>query len=112
MQKLAIALALLYFAMAGLQYNDPDPLRWMVMYGTAAVLCLASAFKAVPPASLYVVALFAGVWAATLIGNITDVAAYTATELEREFGGLVVVTVGLVVLARRKSASAPVDSAA
>jgi hypothetical protein len=32
--------ALLFFAFAALQYNDPDPIRWSALYGSAGLACL------------------------------------------------------------------------
>ena len=34
---LNVVLALLFVVAAGLQYNDPDPARWIALYGGAAV---------------------------------------------------------------------------
>jgi hypothetical protein len=33
-------LALCFLAAAAVQWNDPDPARWMAMYGAAAAACL------------------------------------------------------------------------
>jgi hypothetical protein len=35
-----LLLALGFAAAAALQWNDPDPLRWMALYGGAAVACV------------------------------------------------------------------------
>lgn len=35
-----VLLAAGFAASAALQYNDPDPLRWMALYGAAAVACV------------------------------------------------------------------------
>lgn len=37
---LNVVLALGFAAAAVVQWNDPDPLRWMALYGGAAVACL------------------------------------------------------------------------
>ena len=42
MSKLRVAsgvMAVLFFVCVALQYNDPDPVRWMAMYGAATVVC-------------------------------------------------------------------------
>ncbi|TGN08518.1 transmembrane 220 family protein [Leptospira ilyithenensis] len=45
-----VVFALLFFTSAALQYNDPDPIHWIFIYGLAAVLCsLAVAGKFFPP---------------------------------------------------------------
>ncbi|MCG8388879.1 MAG: transmembrane 220 family protein, partial [Cytophagales bacterium] len=33
MKIIKLALALIFIAFAALQYNDPDPLLWMFIYG-------------------------------------------------------------------------------
>jgi len=38
-KTLNVILALLFFTSAALQYNDPDPIHWIFIYGLAAVLC-------------------------------------------------------------------------
>ena len=44
--RIAAAVATLFFAMAvAVQYNDPDALRWMLLYGAPAVLSLAVAVR-------------------------------------------------------------------
>ncbi len=44
MKVIKIILALVFFSFAALQYNDPDPLLWMFIYGLVALLFLISAF--------------------------------------------------------------------
>ena len=41
LRVLNVVLALGFAAAAVVQWNDPDPLRWMALYGGAAVACLA-----------------------------------------------------------------------
>ena len=38
-------LALMFLVFALLQYNDPDPGMWMLVYGAMCFVCLASAFN-------------------------------------------------------------------
>ncbi|MCP3981846.1 MAG: TonB-dependent receptor plug domain-containing protein, partial [bacterium] len=40
MRWIHIAAAILFFISAALQYNDPDPLRWIAIYGAAGAACL------------------------------------------------------------------------
>lgn len=102
------AMTALYLVSVALQYNDPDPLRWMAIYGAAAV---ASAFLplrrwAIPLS--FAVAAAALVWAVVLFPDIWGRVGFTdlwrkmsekggAVEVEREIGGLVIV-VGWLVL--------------
>lgn len=40
----AILFGILFFVSAGLQYNDPDPLIWIVIWGLAGLVTLGFAF--------------------------------------------------------------------
>ncbi|UII18942.1 transmembrane 220 family protein [Fulvivirga ligni] len=40
MRILSLVFALLFFAFAALQWNDPDPLLWILIYGYVAVVAL------------------------------------------------------------------------
>ena len=53
------------FALAvAVQYNDPDPLRWMLVYGAAMVVTIVALLRgSVPPAVPAFVALVAITWA-------------------------------------------------
>lgn len=44
MKKLHVFLALVFLLFAGVQYNDPDPVGWMLMYGYIAGVCAFAAF--------------------------------------------------------------------
>jgi hypothetical protein len=109
------AMTALYLVSVALQYNDPDPLRWMAIYGAAAVV---SAFLplrrwAMPVA--YAVAAAALLWAVVLTPEIWGRVGFTdlwrkmsekggAVEVEREIGGLVIVVGWMVIgsLLRRR----------
>src|SRR5688572_22217455 len=38
-------LGLMFLAFAVLQFNDPDPILWILIYGVMAALCLMAIFK-------------------------------------------------------------------
>ena len=90
-----------------LQYNDPDPVRWMLMYGTAMIVAaLLPAKKQIVPVG-YLVAAIALVWAAyllTLVWGHMEVADLVekmsekggAVEEGRESGGLAIAGAWLV----------------
>ena len=40
MRNLNYVLAVVFFAMAGLQFNDPDPIYWVTVYGGTALIAL------------------------------------------------------------------------
>jgi hypothetical protein len=76
---------------AALQWNDPDPLRWLALYLASAALCGAAPYRALPPALPIGLGALALVWAATLAPEVARTAAWSGTELERELGGLLLV---------------------
>lgn len=99
--RVASALSALLFAYAAaLQWNDPDPVRWMAIYGTAAVVAGAAAFRPVPRAVGLALAAVALLWAATLVPGVVSEAALTGTEEERELAGLLLVAGFGLALAR------------
>ncbi len=91
------------------QYNDPDPLAWMVMYGLAGAACVlwlrrrgGWAF----PAAVGGVAL---VWALSLASKVLGKVRFgelfeafemkdTRVEVGREFGGLLIIAAWMAVL--------------
>ena len=100
-------MAALFAICVALQYNDPDPIRWMLIYGAAMVISLLMPMKRDAAKLGLVVALIALVWAAMLILGIYDKVTFSdvflkmsekggAVEEEREAGGLVIEGVWLV----------------
>ena len=91
------------------QYNDPDPARWMAMYGAAALACgwyAAGRRQWIVPALVLVIA---ALWAATLapaaLGKVGLGELFEAFEMKderveigREFGGLVIIAAWMLVL--------------
>ena len=59
MRILDLFLAVLFLTMAILQFNDPDPVYWIAVYGGTALLVLGRAF-----------ARFSEFWAAVTIGGV------------------------------------------
>ncbi|ARS34482.1 transmembrane 220 family protein [Pontibacter actiniarum] len=53
-KSLAIFLGIAFLSFVAVQYNDPDPLVWMLLYGVAALLCFLSAFNRAPRTVLWV----------------------------------------------------------
>ena len=108
MTPLAIALTLAFAAAAAVQFNDPDPVRWIAVYAAASLLSAATALRRAPPALHACLGVVAAAWAALLIPSIVREAAFTGSEVEREFGGLVLVAFAMALLRRR--AGAVIDS--
>lgn len=90
------------------QYNDPDSLRWMLIYGAACVVCILFAVKKLSRLAGALVAAIAGVWALMIVPELTingfrhmldDVhMTQTGVEAAREFLGLLIIFAWLVVL--------------
>jgi hypothetical protein len=45
MKIVNLILAIMFLAFAFLQINDPDPVLWILIYGSMAVICILAAFK-------------------------------------------------------------------
>jgi hypothetical protein len=104
-----ILLMLLYVSMAVIQYNDPDPIRWALLYVAAAAACLV--YRMTWPAwtAAAAVGLVALVWAAVLAPTAlqdftfrdlvrTMKAETPSIEYSRELLGLLIVVVWMAVL--------------
>jgi MFS superfamily sulfate permease-like transporter len=48
MKAVNLLLALMFVAFAVVQFNDPDPLVWILVYGAMAVICALAAFRYYP----------------------------------------------------------------
>lgn len=114
MKILNIFFALVFLLFAGLQYNDPDPYIWIPIYLYASILCwLAFRDKFYPRAYIigmviyliYAVYLFFdknGVWSWATEHHAeglvqTMKAEKPWIEETREFGGLLIVFVALLI---------------
>ena len=106
---------LLFLLSMVVQYNDPDPLFWMMIYGSAAMASLLFALqRLVWPLSLGVGAV-ALCWAIFLLPHVLEhshalswadifgtVGMKTlAIELARELGGLLLVVVWMGILSKK-----------
>ena len=100
-----------YFLLAAvLQYNDPDPVQWMAIYGAAALACVLALVRRLWRWYPVGVAMAAALWAARLVpavighvaaGDLFGNAGMLAPRVEeaREMVGLVIVAVWMTVLA-------------
>jgi len=94
---------------AVVQYNDPDPFVWILIYGLAGLACgLATIGRLnwIFPAAVGITAL---AWAMTLASNVIGKVAIgelfeafemkdERVEVAREFGGLLIVTLWMAAL--------------
>jgi hypothetical protein len=103
-------MAFLFAVSVVVQWNDPDPLFWMALYGAAALLAVLAAIGQAPLVpNLVALALFAALavaWAPAFFGSRSE--AYTSWEMKapqdeepREAGGLLLCTVWSAVLSHR-----------
>lgn len=107
---LNFVLAAVFFAMAGLQFNDPDPIYWVAVYSGTALVALGKALGRFSEfwAAITIGAVLAGmIYAIPGVLNFIDFGSFdelpgkmTASkpyvESTREFGGLLI---ALIVLA-------------
>jgi hypothetical protein len=65
--RVVVACSAALFALSALvQLNDPDPFAWVLIYATAAAICLVALLRAPPLPVVLGLALIAIVWALTL----------------------------------------------
>ena len=105
MRLFAAVAALVFAYSAAVQVNDPDPVRWLLLYGTASSVCALHAVTRVPRWVPWTLAAVAIGWAATILPSVAASADFTGNEGERELAGLLLVAAAGVVLGRRRSAS-------
>jgi hypothetical protein len=100
--------ALLFLVGAGLQYNDPDPMRWIAIYVASAASCLVWGRHTYAWLAPALVALAASAWALEIA---LDMPAWVpaamfepmkshggAVELNREFFGLAIIVAYMLLL--------------
>ena len=99
----------LYILSAAVQYNDPDPIRWMVIYLAAAAVCIVAMRRPVPRWASGAVALasliWIAIWTPRVLGQVglgemfrERGMATMAIEEGREDIGLILVFLWMVVL--------------
>jgi hypothetical protein len=117
--------ATLFLLSVAVQYNDPDPLPWVLLYGASCVFALAAVLGRPFTAGAVTMLLLAGLWASSLspsLGAFVSRDLSTTTfemkagdlieEEAREAGGLLIVCLASLVQVmdanarRRRSVSA------
>ena len=103
-------LAVLFSLSVGLQVNDPDPVRWMLLYGAAGIVCaVLPRGGRVATIGGFAVGAVATVWGAILTSEVYNKLVLSDlflrmsekggdVEVGREAGGLVIVAVSLLLL--------------
>ena len=104
---LAYVMAALFAVCVALQYNDPDPIRWMAIYGAAMVISALLPGRRAVALPGTIAALAAAAWSAYLAAGVWDQIALSdlwlkmsekggAVEEGREAGGLAIVAAWLL----------------
>ncbi len=107
-----IVMMSLFLLSAAVQYNDPDPFQWIVLYGLAALACLLFLIKQLQWWLAVGVAALALAWAGFIVpalAEATDEISIEAifgdagmktigVELARELGGLMIVLCWMAIL--------------
>jgi len=65
-------LAAIFALFAIVQYNDPDPLRWILLYGFIALTSLLAGFRKYYPAILYSGIVVCILWALSLFPSVRE----------------------------------------
>ena len=72
MKILNALLALIFLVFAALQYNDPDPVRWMAAYGAVCILCALAAFGRHFRYVDLGLAVVLAIWMLTMLPGVAD----------------------------------------
>jgi hypothetical protein len=106
-------MAVLFGLAVLVQFNDPDPLRWMLMYGAACGVAVRAAFRGTAPLAVSLaVGVVAFSWAAVVMRDGPALDVYTRMfgswemkslpiEEAREASGLLIVGIWTAVVASR-----------
>jgi hypothetical protein len=65
-------LAAVFALFAIVQYNDPDPLRWILLYGFIALVSLLAGFRRYYPIVLTLGVIVCVVWALSLFPSVRE----------------------------------------
>jgi hypothetical protein len=102
-------MAALFLVAVAVQYNDPDPLRWIALYGAAVIASLLSTFNRLHVAVPLIIGGVGLAWALLLAPGVIGKVSFgelfetvkmhsAAIEQGREMGGLLIVAAWMAVL--------------
>jgi hypothetical protein len=117
--RIANAVMFLAFAFSVIvQFNDPDPIAWIAVYGAAAIVCGLAMWKRARPLTAAVVGIIALGWAASIaprvVGTVPFASMFEEFEMKdagveesREMYGLLIIALwmGVVTAVRLRSAN-------
>jgi len=103
----------IYLLSAAVQYNDPDPERWILVYLSAALMCILQyrrrRQRLLPPLMFVLSLLWIGSLLPGIIGHATPAEVFAsltmqtrAVEEARECGGLLLVALWAGILSTRQ----------
>ena len=108
-----VVFLVIFLLCVAVQWNDPDPVRWMSIYGAAAICCLLFALRKLPFYFSAATALIALVWSLFLLPDVwgkpipvREVFSLihmisAGVEEVREIGGLLLVFGWMIVLTKK-----------
>ena len=71
-KSLKIFLAIIFALFTYFQFNDPDPLLWISIYGILTILCFVTAFTEIPKFIYWFAYLGLGIYSVILIPEILN----------------------------------------
>jgi hypothetical protein len=103
---------LMFIFSAVVQFNDPDPVRWVLIYLAAAVVCVLAFLRRERWWSVAILGVFALVWGIALapgvVGRVPFLEMFSAWEMKdigveesREMYGLYIIAAWMAVVAVR-----------
>ena len=97
------------------QYNDPDPGIWMLIYGLAAIVCFLASRNQMHWMLPVLICLIVLVWGLRLAHQVTENFSFNeiifsywsmksyGVEIVRELGGLAIILIWMIVLTLTKN---------
>lgn len=98
LKRTSVLLGVLFLFAAGVQFNDPDPARWVLFYLVAAGISIFAAFRPIPWVLPGLLALVALVWLVVQAPAAVQ-SSDPLGELSRELAGQAMVLVWMSLLA-------------
>jgi len=121
-RALNCAMCALFLLAVVVQWNDPDPLQWMAIYGAAFVVCMVVARRGrIHVAAPAVIMVIAVAWSVALMAGGPDAGAFShmfdtwemkaaSVEEAREETGLLIVGAWMLVVAVKQRLTAGAKS--
>lgn len=101
-------MAALFFVSSAIQVNDPDPWRWVVLYGGAGAACLLAGLHLPARSGAALVGLVSLAWAVAMLPGLSEFrfgdlfrsmkAESPSIEAGREILGLLIVAAWMIVV--------------